>query len=556
MTQLRCACYARFSTDKQNDSSITDQRRKCVEFAERQGWIVLENHFYADEAMSGVGMDRPALNRMLEAAFSSSRPFDAVLVDDTSRLSRNLADAVRIFERLNFAGIRVVAVSQGIDSRSEQADVLMAVHGLVDSLYVKELAKKTHRALEGLALRGMHTGGNCFGYRRVPGSDGVRLEVNESEAAIVRRIFEMSASGLSLKTIAKTINSEGIQPPRPGARKKYGSWCPTAIQAMLRRELYIGRVVWNRSLWVKEPGTNKRLRRPRPQSEWRILERPELRIISNELWQRVRERLAWVKKVYGTQHREGLLHRAALSPYLLTGFLKCGECGANLTIVSGRSGKRHQRYGCPQNFYRGTCENDLRERRDWLEERLLHELQQAVLRPEAVEYAVMEFERQLKAALAKLSDDLGRMRQRKESLEAELRRLTAAVAESGHSTFLLEAIAERERELREITERLLSNGPGSVEEQVRDIRQFVSERLADLQSLLYADVATAKAELAKHVTEIRMMPQQAAGERYYVAEGNWDLLGGYPETGRARHLVGVRARMVAGGGFEPPTFGL
>jgi DNA invertase Pin-like site-specific DNA recombinase len=77
-----------------------------------------------------------------------------ILVDDTSRISRSLADTVRLREDLNFTGIRFVAVSQGIDSDDEQADVMMTVHGLVDSLYIKELAKKTHRGLEGLALKG------------------------------------------------------------------------------------------------------------------------------------------------------------------------------------------------------------------------------------------------------------------------------------------------------------------------------------------------------------------------------------------------------------------
>jgi site-specific DNA recombinase len=82
---------------------------------------------------------------MMEAAVTVPRAFDVVLVDDSSRLSRSLSDAMRILERLNFAGVRVIAVSQGIDSQNEQADVLVTVHGLMDSLYVKELAKKTHR---------------------------------------------------------------------------------------------------------------------------------------------------------------------------------------------------------------------------------------------------------------------------------------------------------------------------------------------------------------------------------------------------------------------------
>jgi site-specific DNA recombinase len=237
----------------------------------------------------------------------------------------------------------------------------------VDSLYIKELSKKTHRGLEGRALQGLHTGGRCFGYDNVTDDDAVRLRVNSKEAAIVQRIFGMAADGASLRTIAKTLNHEHIPSPRPRAGKQYATWCPTAIREMLRRDLYAGQIVWNRSRFVKQPGTNKRLRRRRPKNEWRVVEQPELRIIEEELWKRVQNRLAWVAETFGQGQRAGLYHRAASSQYLLTGFLKCGYCGANLVIVTGRGKGGHQSYGCPQNFYRGACANQLKERADWLE---------------------------------------------------------------------------------------------------------------------------------------------------------------------------------------------
>ena len=172
---LRCAAYARYSSDLQSPRSIEDQLRICREYAHSHGFAFLEEHVYADEALSGVGADRPGLGRLLAAALSPSRPFDIILLDDSSRLARNTKDALTFFERLNFAGIRLIAVSQGIDSDNEQAHVLVTVHGMVDSLYVKELAKKTHRGLEGLMLPGQHTGGRCFGYDSVPvsGTTGI-----------------------------------------------------------------------------------------------------------------------------------------------------------------------------------------------------------------------------------------------------------------------------------------------------------------------------------------------------------------------------------------------
>jgi site-specific DNA recombinase len=148
---LRCAAYARYSSDLQSPSSIEDQMRKCREYATLRGFEFIEQHVYIDQAISGVGSDRPSLRALMAAAISQSRPFDVILVDDSSRLSRDTKDALTIFERLNFAGIRLIAVSQGIDSQDEQAQVLVTVHGMVDSLYVKELAKKTHRDLRALS---------------------------------------------------------------------------------------------------------------------------------------------------------------------------------------------------------------------------------------------------------------------------------------------------------------------------------------------------------------------------------------------------------------------
>jgi site-specific DNA recombinase len=540
---MRYAIYARYSSDLQRSSSIDDQIRKCEEFGLAQGWT--KDELFVDEAISGVSTERPGLQRLLTEAFVADRNFDIILVDDTSRISRNLSDAVRLFEKLRFAGVRVIAVGQGIDTRNEQAEVLVTVHGLVDSLYVKELARKTHRGLEGAILRGLHAGGRCYGYRNVPAEGGgVRLEIDEREAAVVRRIFEMSAEGMSLKRIAATLNSEKLPSPRPRANSVHATWAPTAIREMLRRDLYTGHVIWNRSRFVKVPGTNKRVARPRPRSEWRVMERPDLRIVSEQLWSTVRARQSRMQELYGG--RNGLLNRAASSNNLLTGFLKCGECGANLVVVTGRR-KRNAMYGCPQHWYRGACGNNLRIRQDHLEKQLFSELQKAVLKHDAIDYVLDQFRSQLAMSH---QDSLKRKDQalsRRKQLEEQLQRLTLAVAESGHSSALLGAIAQREQELHELSRG--THPPDSpFLQDATLLRDFVTSRLTDLPSLLCQDAARARAHLSKHVTQVTMTPTSANGRRCYTCQGTWDLLGS--------SAGGESVWMVAGGGFEPPTFGL
>jgi hypothetical protein len=105
------------------------------------------------------------------------------------------------------------------------------------------------------------------------------------------------------------------------------------------------------------------------------------------------------------------------------------------------------------------------------------------------------------------------------------------------------------RKLKEIDDRLLSTTPESLQMRLEDVRTFVTVRLANLRGVLYADVAKARAALAEHITEVRMLPQTENGKRHYVAEGEWNLLGGCgKETGRFGSIAGV--------GFEPTTFGL
>ena len=190
----------------------------------------------------------------------------------------------------------------------------------------------------------------------------------------------------------------------------------------------------------------------------------------------------------------------------------------------------------------------------FLKQLLLSELQSAVLRPEAIDYAVQEFERQLQSSLAGLDNKIGRMRQRAEAIKEELENLVANLAVCRHAPALVEAINARQQELDEITRQILTTEPDSISAEIGRIRKFVTGQLGDIRQLLNVDVQKAKAELEKHVKEIRMVPQVEGKKGFYVAEGEWNLLGGYGEE--AATPTTKRIRMVAGGGFEPPTFGL
>ena len=146
------------------------------------------------------------------------------------------------------------------------------------------------------------------------------------------------------------------------------------------------------------------------------------------------------------------------------------------------------------------------------------------------------------------------MRQRASQLQREIANLAATAAQCGPTPALVNEINARQRELDEITRQLLSTEPDSISGEVSRIRQFVTRQVGDIRHLLKVDVQKAKAALEKHVTSIRMVPQVEGEKGHYVAEGKWNLLGGYGEE--AGNRATKRIRLVAGEGFEPSTFGL
>ena len=528
---LRCACYARFSSDRQSPTSISDQIRKCREYADRQGWTVLEEHIYTDEAASGLALERSGLKKLLLAATSAGHPLDCILIDDSSRLTRKLADALNLYERLTFAGIRVVAVSQGVDTDNPQAELLIGVHGLIDAVYWRELAQKTHRGMQGRALEGLATGGRCFGYRTVKSEDGsARLHVEPEEAATILRIYEMNTGGLSLKRIAWQLNSEGVRSPQPQKGRVSRSWCTSSIRTILTNERYLGKLVWNKKRKIRVPGTNRRVYRPRPESEWVTVEAPHLRIVSDELWTSVRRRFKLVREMWGRKNgKPGLASGQQRQVYLFSGLLRCGECGGSITLVSGRRRNGAETYGCSMHQQRGNavCTNDLLIRRDDLEERLLRQLREAVLREEFIDYAVERLRQELERRHEELNSELALLRDKKLQHETEIARLVQAIAIGKGSPSLTAAIAERERKIQQLTNRLVEPGPDSLQERLDELRAFAVSRLTNLRGLLskQTSVHEARALLSEQFGKFTLFPVSDSGKWNYKAGGSVDLFG-------------------------------
>ena len=539
---MRCAIYARYSSDRQNPRSIDDQVRKCRDHARTNGWQVIDNHIYTDEAISGAQSNRPGYQRLLKIVGQSPKteqhPFDAILVEDTSRLWRDQEEQARALKRMKFVGIRLVGCD-GSDSASASSSLFLGMKGLMNQEYREELGGRTRRGLQGVAAEGLHTGGRCFGYKSVAIEKGVgnskrnpsKLVIDPEQSAVVARIFQMYADGISLKGIAKKLNLEKVLSPSPSLGRIQQSWCPSSIRVMLHNERYRGVVVFGKTRKLLNPMTERRIQRVGADMDKIQKEFPEQRIISDELWNATRLRISEKKKVFGERGRKGGLAaagNAAGNPYLFSGLLKCAECGANITIVSGR-GKNHGQphYGCPMNAFRNTCTNNVRIRKDVLESQLLAKIRNEVLRDEVIDYTLSRFEEELTKAVRATDNQAGQLERKKKVIEKELQNLVKAVASGLDSPSIRMEIGDRERQVREIGDKIIGSKPETVRTNLRNIRAFVESSLKDIRKLLNSDPTTAKATLARHMPKIVLKPNvRPDGLKFYQVVSEWELLQG------------------------------
>ncbi|OUI84798.1 recombinase family protein, partial [Acetobacter tropicalis] len=298
---MRVALYARYSSDNQRDASIEDQFRICRALAEKNGWQIVA--CYSDRAISGTTLLRPGIQDLMAQARAGQ--FDIVLAEGLDRLSRDQEDVAGFYKRMKFADVKIETLSEG-----KITSLHIGLTGTMNAEYIEKLSKNTHRGLRGRIEHGKSGGGLCYGYDvlKLRDAEGERIcgerAINNEQAQIVRRIFQDYANGKAPKAIALALNAEGLRGPLSGA------WGPSTLNGnrergtgILNNELYIGRLIWNRLRYLKDPVTKKRVSRLNPESEWVIQDVPELRIIEQDLWEAVKARQSkttWSQKSRGT----------------------------------------------------------------------------------------------------------------------------------------------------------------------------------------------------------------------------------------------------------------
>ena len=418
---MRAVIYARYSSDLQSAASIDDQVRLCRERIERDGHELMQ--VYSDRAISGATLIRPGIQLLMQDAGKGG--FDLVYAEALDRISRDQEDAAGFFKRMVFADVSLVTLAEG-----EITELHVGLKGTMNALFLKDLAQKTRRGLRGRVEAGRSGGGNAYGYDivRALRPDGAvdtgKRQINRPEAKVVLRIFREYSVGVSPREIAKKLNREGVIGPSGS------SWGPSTINGnrerrtgILNNELYIGRIVWNRQRYVKDPATGKRRSRPNPEKNWITTEVPDLRIVPQELWEAVRARQGGMAPQTRPDTKRREFWELQRPRYLLSGLVKCGCCGASYTKFGSN------RFACTGARDRATCSNYLTIRGDDLELAILEGLKERLMEPALFEEFVREFTAEVNRQRSSIASE-------RKALQADLDRASRQIDK------LVEAIIE------------------------------------------------------------------------------------------------------------------
>ena len=339
---MAVALYARVSTTRQaeQDLSIPDQLKQMREWCAVHGHLVAKE--YIEPGASATDDRRPVFQEMIADASLTPPPYEGIIIHSLSRFFRDVVSFGVYEKRLKKHGVKIISITQQTaeDSSGELARIVFSAF---DEYQSKENSKHTARAMRENARQGFFNGSAApFGFQAVAtealGNRGRRkrkLVVDETEAAVVRRIYDLYLDGyegraVGVKEIAKILNEKG-------QRMRGKLWGNHKVHKILSSPTYRGEHFYN----VIDSKTGKK----RPPAEWiPVAVDP---IVESVTFERVRQRRE-------ARSPRVTPPRRLSSPVLLTGLLRCGECGSGMTLATGKSG-RYKYYKCTARMSKGNA---------------------------------------------------------------------------------------------------------------------------------------------------------------------------------------------------------
>lgn len=341
---MKIAAYARVSTEKESQvESFEKQIEFFNEFTKKNGYELYK--LYADEGISGKQIKhRKQFQAMMQDA--KANKFDKVVVKDVSRFARNTVDLLQSIRELKSYGIEVDFLNNG-EIMEGGSEFILTILGAMAQQESANMSKRVKFGKDITAKKG-RVPNIVFGYDKIP-DERYTLKINEEEAKIVKEIFESYVyKGIGTTKIAWDLNDRGIR-----TKKTKSKWVQTSIVRMLKNPIYTGRVT-NKKSEVTDfiTGTRKDL----PEEEWITVERPEMRIISDELFNRAQEILAQRSNEFK------LNNKREKTEYVFSTLIYCKHCGYSFRRIRRKytnDGPEYIRWVCSgrNSMGVGSCPN-------------------------------------------------------------------------------------------------------------------------------------------------------------------------------------------------------
>ncbi len=525
---MNVAIYARYSTDRQDGTSIAGQVENCKVLAENEGLNVVAT--FSDEGVSGNDDSRPEYQEMLHQL--KNKDFDGIVADETSRITRNLSQLSALFDDLEFRDQFLLTVD-GIDSRNESGQMIVAVQAAMDRMEGRKIANRVYRSNRERHNQGYSTGGRIYGYESVQDGNYKRRIVVRDQADVVREIYERYAEGEGPKSIARDYNVRGIPSPgslwSPKSRRCQG-WTHTSLvgsytkaSGILRNPIYTGRVVWNKRKNKKVPRTSRRIQNLRSQDDWIVYEDESLRIMSDELFDRVQSRLADIRR----RHKKNTGGRPAR--YLFSGLLKCASCGGSYSVANGR----YYRCSSQTNGRDTFCEQKKGIDKGRTDTELLTDIKSQLLDPELVKVVTKRIRKEVSRSMAPKGPSAAA---KLTELDEQIANVVDSLATMGKSAALTAKLKELEHKRQGVAVSTADSPPEPTTLiNAADIWTKIVSNLEILHKVARQD----------QVDEAREALQGIIGEVTIVEEG--DNIVAYPEI--SHNAV---YRVVPRRGLEPP----
>ena len=557
---MKVAIYARYSSENQSDKSIDDQIRVCQKYIEQNNHSHSEGHIFTDKALSGSLLQRPGL-QALERAMEN-KEFDAVAVDDLSRLSRSNHQMLTLVNKFNFHQIKIISVSDGIISDDENSKLGIHIRGLINELYLDDLKKKTMRGLEGQKLRGYSTGESVYGYKSHPVGElklnkkgqpkyeGMVYKINEDEALIIKRIYKEFTEGKSIHSIVKGLNEDKM----PTKKNLIGGWATSTVTRILKNEKYTGRWIWRKWKNVRDPITGKTKKIERPKKEQMDLFKEDLVIIDQNTWEKTQQR--W-KSLEGSWPMHKKTKKTSKQPisyihsnptHLLAGLLKCKACGGAIVQICGKSGGY---YGC-YNAKRKTCTNKLTIQRKRLEAILIESLKEKFLTAENIKYIFDNVEKAIAKTMNEVPAEVKQKKAQMEKIQTELQNLLGFIKAGNFSKLVSEAIVDAEGHQENLKGEIQALDYQRTNAFKAPAKEWIEFRLERFQETLNKNTKASALALKELLGTIELEPIQSdpivengcviESKPYYLAHSNIETLALLDEKHKGTNWYLLRRR--------------